>query len=225
MFLLTSYMHHVDSSFNLTVLRASSDKSKASAKTEVLYGEEKTIEAIVQSFDHAMVGCDVCGNRAAPYVILGVDPLRNALVRAKRRGHRLRCITEITNDNISYCKELGKIIELRHFDGLKGNFWIIDAKEYLAIANLHEGKSLPHLIYSNVSEVIMEQQHVFDTLWYKAIPGDLKIKQIESKTLDLADLVRILYLCRDCMTPFFSMADLNEHKKNSAHTRILEIPL
>jgi hypothetical protein len=35
----------------------------------------------------------------------------------------------------------------------------------------------------------------------------------------------MLYLCRDCMTPFFSMADLNEHKKNSAHTRILEIPL
>jgi two-component system, OmpR family, sensor histidine kinase VicK len=116
-------MHHVDSSFDLTVLRASSDNRKASAKTEVLYGEEKTIEAIVQSFDHAMVGCDVCGNRAAPYVILGVDPLRNALVRAKRRGHRLRCITEITNDNISYCKELGKIIELRHFDELKGNFW------------------------------------------------------------------------------------------------------
>ncbi len=179
----------------------------------------------MQSFDHAMVGCDVCGNRTAPYVILGVDPLRNALVRAKRRGHRLRCITEITNDNISYCKELGKIIELRHFDGLKGNFWIIDAKEYLATANWQEVKPPPHLIYSNVSEVIMQQQHVFDTLWYKAIPGDLKIKQIESKTLDLADLVRILYLCRDCMTPFFSMADLNEHKKNSAHTRILEIPL
>jgi hypothetical protein len=224
MFLLTSYMHHFDSSFNLTVLRASSDNSKASAKTEVLYGEEKTIEAIVQSFDHAMVGCDVCGNRAALYVILGVDPLRNALVRAKRRGHRLRCITEITNDNISYCKELGKIIELRHFYDLKGNFWVIDAKEYLATANWQEVKPPPYLIYSNVSEVIM-QQHVFDTLWYKAIPGDLKIKQIESKTLDLADLVRILYLCRDCMTPFFSMADLNEHKKNSAHTRILEIPL
>ena len=97
----------------------------------------------------------------------------------------------------------------------------------MATANLQEGKSPPHLVYSNVSEVIMQQQQqqVFDTLWYKAIPGDLKIKQIESKTLDLADLVRILYLCRDCMTPFFSMADLNEHKSNSAHTWILEIPL
>lgn len=208
----------------LTALRESSDNSKASAKTEVLYGEEKTIEAIVQSFDHAMVGCDVCGNRAAPCVILGVDPLRNALVRAKKRGLRLRYIMEITNDNISYCKELGKIVELRHFDGLKGNFWVIDGKIYLAAANWQEVKPPPHLIYCNVSEVIMQQQCVFDTLWYKAIPGDLKIKQIENETLGLVDIIRILYLCRDCMTPFWSKADMNEHKKNAAHTRILEIP-
>jgi hypothetical protein len=209
----------------LTVLRASSDNnSKASAKTEVLYGEEKMTEVIVQSFDHAIVGCDVCGDRASPSVILGVDPLRNALVRAKKRGLRLRYITDITNDNISYCKELGKIVELRHFDRLKGNFGLIDGKEYLASANLQEGKPLSHLIYSNVSEVIMQQQHIFDTLWYKAIPDDLEIKQIENKSLGLVEHIRILYLCRDCMTPFWSKADINEHKKNAVHTRILEIP-
>ena len=87
--------------------------------------------------------------------ILGSDPLRNALVGLKKRGLRLRYITEITNNNIPYCKELANLVELRHFDGLKGNFGIIDGKEYLATANLHEGKSLPHLVYSNVSEVIM----------------------------------------------------------------------
>ena len=179
---------------------------------------------MVQSFDRAMVGYDLCGNWAAPSFILGSDPLRNALVGVKKRGLRLRYITEITNSNIPYCKELANLVELRHFDGLKGNFGIIDGKEYLAIANLHEGKSLPHLVYSNVSEVIMQQQHVFDTLWYKAIPGDLKINQIESKTLDLADFIHTLYLCRDCMTSFFSKEDANIHEKNSVHTKIVEIP-
>jgi two-component system, OmpR family, sensor histidine kinase VicK len=209
----------------LTVLKASSsDNSNTSARTEVLYGEEKTIQAIVQSFDHAMIGCDVCGNRAAPSFILGVDPIRNALVRAKKRDLRLRYIMDITNDNISYCKELVKIVELRHFDGLKGNFGLIDGKIYLAAANWQEVKPPPHLIYSNVSEVIMQQQYIFETLWYKAMPGDLKIKQIESETLGLGELVRTLYLCRDCMTPFWSKADISEHKKNAAHTRILEIP-
>jgi len=205
-------------------VRASTDENIASTKTEVLYGEEKAIEVTVQSFDRAMIGCDVCGNRAAPRVILEVDPLKDALARAKKRGLRLRYIMEITNDNISYCRELAKIVELRHFDGLKGNFGIIDGKEYLAAANLQEVNSLPHLIYSNVSEIVMQQQHIFNTLWYKAIPGDLKVKHIENETLDLIDLVRILYLCRDCMTPFFSKSDMNEHKKNASHTRILEIP-
>ncbi len=212
----------------MTTVKASSSSSGSDndtyVRTEVLYEKEKVIEAIVQSFDHARVGCDVCGNRTAPRVILEVDPLREALVRAKNRGLRLRYITEITNSNISHCKELGKLIELRHFDGLKGNFGIIDGKEYLATANLHEVESLPHLVYSNISEVIMQQQHVFDTLWYKAIPGDLKIRQLESKTLDLVDFIRTLYLCRDCMTPFFSKEDVNVHEKNSAHTKILEIP-
>jgi two-component system, OmpR family, sensor histidine kinase VicK len=215
----------------LTALRSSSsssssDTSKTSAKkTEVLYGTEKTIEVIVQSFDRATVGCDVWGNWAVASFILGNDSLRNALVGAKKRGLRLRYITEVTNSNISYCKELAKLVELRHFDGLKGNFGIIDGKEYLATANnLHEVKSLPHLVYSNVSEIIMQQQHVFDTLWYKAMPSELKIKQIENETLDLVDLIRMMYLCRDCMTPFFSKEHVNEHKKNSTHTRILEIP-
>ena len=208
-------------------LRASpSDTSKISEKkTEVLYGAEKTIEIMMRSFDRAMVGYDVCGNWAAPSFILGSDPLRNALVGLKKRGLRLRYITEITNSNIPYCKVLANLVELRHFDGLKGNFGIIDGKEYLATANLHEGKSLPpHLVYSNVSEVIMQQQHVFDTLWYKAILGDLKIKQIESKTLGLADFIHTLYLCRDCMTPFFSKEDADIHEKNSVHTKIIEIP-
>jgi hypothetical protein len=85
MFPLTTYMHHFDSSFNLTVLRASSDNSNASAKTEVLYGEEKTIEIMVQSFDRTMVGYDVCGNWAAPSFILGSDHLRNALMGLKKK--------------------------------------------------------------------------------------------------------------------------------------------
>jgi hypothetical protein len=89
----------------------------------------------------------------------------------------LKYITEITNSNIPYCKELANLVELRHFDGLKGNFGIIDGKEYLTTANLQEGKSLPHLVYSNVSEIIMQQQLVFDTLWYKGIPSELKINK------------------------------------------------
>ena len=67
-------------------LRASpSDTSNISEKkTDVLYGAEKTIEIMVQSFDRAMVGYDVCRNWAAPSFVLGSDALRNALVGLKK---------------------------------------------------------------------------------------------------------------------------------------------
>jgi len=99
----------------LASLRAS-PSSKISEKKEVLYGVEKTIEIMVQYIDRAMVGYDVCGNRAAPSFILGSDPLRNALVGLKKRGLRLS-ILEITNGNIPYCKELANLVELRHSTG------------------------------------------------------------------------------------------------------------
>src|SRR5947209_5036308 len=39
----------------------------------------------------------------------------------------MRYLTEITKHNLSYCKELTKIVdELRHLDGIKGNFMVSD---------------------------------------------------------------------------------------------------
>jgi hypothetical protein len=42
---------------------------------------------------------------------------------------------EITKDNLPYCKELMKIDELRHLQGIKGNF-AISEREYIASATL-----------------------------------------------------------------------------------------
>jgi hypothetical protein len=40
------------------------------------------------------------------YVSYAIEPIRGALINAKKRGIKLRYLTEITRDNISYCKEL-----------------------------------------------------------------------------------------------------------------------
>ena len=51
---------------------------------------------------------------------------------AKTRGLRIRYLTEITPENVSFCKELVSIVdELRHLDGIKGNF-MISQSEYCA---------------------------------------------------------------------------------------------
>jgi signal transduction histidine kinase len=38
---------------------------------------------------------------------------------------------------------------------------------------------MPQLIYSNVKEVVEQQQYIFDTLWSRAIPSEQKIREIE----------------------------------------------
>ena len=54
-----------------------------------------------------------------------ITQLKHALLRTKTRGTKLRYLTEITNDNLYYCKELLPMVdELRHLDGIQGNFYL-----------------------------------------------------------------------------------------------------
>jgi two-component system, OmpR family, sensor histidine kinase VicK len=73
--------------------------------------------------------------------------------------------------------------ELRHLDGIKGNFYISET-EYLAPATFHEaGKPAAQISYSNVKELIEHQRYVFETLWSRTIPAEQRIRQIEEGTI------------------------------------------
>ncbi|MFL6343512.1 MAG: hypothetical protein ACJ72U_18460 [Nitrososphaeraceae archaeon] len=97
----------------------------------------------------------------------------------RRRGCRIRLITDISEANVSYCKELAKYVELRHFDGIKGNFGIVDGISYGASARSQEGKFPTEYIYSTVKSFVEQQQYFFDMLWNKAIPAKQRIKEIQ----------------------------------------------
>jgi two-component system, OmpR family, sensor histidine kinase VicK len=119
-------------------------------------------------------------NYTRPQLAIALDPIRNAFVDAKNRGVKLRYLTEITTENITYCKELlSTVSEIRHLDGIKGNFMISES-EYLAPAVLLEkGKVAAQIMYSNVKELVEEHEYVFDTLWSKAISVEQRIREIE----------------------------------------------
>ena len=70
--------------------------------------------------------------------------------------------------------------ELRHIEGIKGNFYISET-EYIAPASLHgKGESASQIIYSNVKEIVEhQQQYVFDSFWSRAIPAERRIREIE----------------------------------------------
>src|SRR5215813_12758913 len=121
---------------------------------------------------------DICMNYTV-HLAIGIEHIKNAFLDAKSRGARLRYLTEITIDNISYCRMLRKIVDdLRHLDGMRGNFMISES-EYLAPIILEKGKIASQLIYSNVRQIVEQQQYMFETLWSKAIPSEQRIREIE----------------------------------------------
>ena len=149
-----------------------------SEKTEVLYGFDKTTEAIMKFLNSAEISMNICADYAWPSVAMGVEVFKKGLYELKTRNVQSRFVTDITKDNIEYCKELMQISELRHLDGIKGNF-ALSEKGYTASATLQEASLLQQVIYSNVRALLDQQQYVFETLWNKATPAAQKIRGIE----------------------------------------------
>jgi two-component system, OmpR family, sensor histidine kinase VicK len=148
--------------------------------TEVLYGIDTVMNTVLRFLYQTMNKIDACVDYTRPSLAVDIEILNRAFLDAKKRGVKLRYVTEITKDNISYCKQMRTIVdELRHLDGIKGNFYISETG-YLAPATFHEaGKPAAQIIYSNVKELIDHQKYVFETLWSKTIPAEERICEIE----------------------------------------------
>ncbi|MDQ5877111.1 MAG: hypothetical protein M3288_09730, partial [Thermoproteota archaeon] len=147
-------------------------------KTHVLYGEDIATDAIVQGMLRAKTRIDMCLDVEAPILGIKDDLLKEAKIKAKKKGVKLRYITEINKDNLSYCRELAQIVELRHLDNIRGNFGVSD-DEYMAIATIEKEKPITHVIYSNAEQIVLQHQYLFETLWNKAVPAEQKIREIE----------------------------------------------
>ena len=152
---------------------------KKQEKTVVFYGNENAANTFTRVLSNTKKTWDVCADFIAPSVIVEIEIYKSAIYNAYKKGVKLRCIFEFTSENLRYCKELMNIAEVRHLDGIKGNFGISDNTEYLATSTLKKAKPMTQLIYSNVAELIEQQKYVFETLWSKAIHPDQRIRDIE----------------------------------------------
>lgn len=148
-------------------------------KTEVIYGPDNGIRVALECFARTKERLDSCCDSTMPSVIVTTIPIKNAGSQAIKQGVKSRVITEITKENIEYCKEMIRIgHELRHLDNVKGNFSVSE-REYVANAAQSAKAPLPQLIHSNVKAVIEQHQYFFETLWNKAIPAEQRIREIE----------------------------------------------
>jgi two-component system sensor histidine kinase VicK len=113
-------------------------------------------------------------------VVIKVDMYRKLLEDIKNKGIKIRQVTEITKENIRYCKELLNFnYEIRHLDGIKANFSVSETEYLATAAALEEAQPVPQIIYSNVKDIVEQQRYVFESFWNRAIPAETRIKEIE----------------------------------------------
>jgi len=148
---------------------------------KIIRGAEDAINAAVLFFTSAST-VSVYADDVAPSLTIGVKRIKKCYEELKRRNAKVKWITEITKDNLSYCREITQYAELRHLDGIKGNFAVSD-EGYIATATINKDQPVPELIYSSAKGIIEQNRYVFDTLWSRAVVAQDRIKEIEEGTI------------------------------------------
>jgi signal transduction histidine kinase len=120
----------------------------------------------------------VCADANSAAFSMGVASIKKGYNDFKRRGVRIRFVTEITSQNLEYVKELVNYAEVRHMDTVKGNMAVSET-EYIATATLEGAKPITQTIYSNAKPILDQQRYFFENLWIKAIRADQRIREIE----------------------------------------------
>jgi two-component system, OmpR family, sensor histidine kinase VicK len=151
--------------------------------TQVISGAENVLKVALRGLSLIKQTYDLCGDRNGPSVLTSCEPLFKKIIELRERGVKIRFIAEITKENISECRKMMELSEVRHLDGLKGYLSICDGKLF----NSHAFRTydpeapfgLPHLVSSTVKTLVEQQRYFFETLWNKAIPAKQRFKEIE----------------------------------------------
>jgi signal transduction histidine kinase len=156
-----------------------SNKATKTPKSEILYGSENAEGRGVMFMKNTKTKMDITFDKNAPSIVVQIPAYREGYKDIIASGAKIRCITEVTPENISSCRKLlNMVTELLHLDGLKGGI-AVNESEYMATTVLKTGKPLTEVIYSNVDEVVAQGQYTFESLWKNAIPANQKITEIE----------------------------------------------
>jgi two-component system sensor histidine kinase VicK len=145
------------------------------AITEVLYGIENAVKLFSRVISSAKTMIDICDDYVISHRLASHKVIEKQVLEIKAK---LRYIIEIKSDNIQYCKDLMKVGQVRHLDGIRTNFVVTDT-EYTSSAIMQQVNTHPECVYSNVRSIVEQQRYLFENLWNKAIPAERKISEIE----------------------------------------------
>jgi hypothetical protein len=148
--------------------------------TEVINDYKIMLEITVDGINSCEIGfntvwdTEIC-KWASKYFVAGLELVRQ---RVKEKGVKCRLITQVNIENKEFLNTL-PFLEIRHLDGLRGNFGIRDEMSYMVFI-LHKEDDVSIQTYFSNSKVLTEKQmQLFEELWNMAIPFSIKKKELE----------------------------------------------
>ena len=151
-------------------------------KIDILYGNEDIMYTTLRIFDSTRRTIEGCIGRDEVAVHVTIDILWNGLLKLKQKGVKLRIITQITSDNLSYCKTFSQAAELRHVDGIQSSFGISDGKWLLEHVISLDEFPLSHAIHTNVKKLVDAKRTLFETVWRQSIPAEEMFAKLEKSS-------------------------------------------
>ena len=149
-------------------------------RTETVYGQEKTIQAILEFISETRHEFCVYAESSYPQVTMSFEPVIQAYSDfINTRNGEVRWITEVDLSNVQYVKKLMQFAEVRHLGGIQGNAVAVNENESLTTINLKVGNYVPYAITNTGRDMVAQQQFTFETLWSKAVPAGHRIREIE----------------------------------------------
>ena len=157
------------------------ENSQNQGTIQVINGAQESVAKGVRFMQDVKNKMDLYYASSAPSIVIEVEDYKNGYSDIRKRGGTIRVITEITKENIHYCKELMNYVdELRHLDNVTDGL-AISENAYMTTTILRATKPLTQVVYSDVPEAVHQQQNLFDNLWERAIPATQKIREISDQ--------------------------------------------
>src|SRR5689334_5817479 len=124
-----------------------------------------------------------CGNSNTISIAFKIKEYGDLINSCHNRNITVKFVTEITKENINYCKKIMGHVEIRHFDGIKTDF-MLNESEFLALGFSSDsfeksGNTIQKIIYSNLGDLVSHQMQIFESFWNRSMPAEQKMKELE----------------------------------------------
>lgn len=148
--------------------------------TDVINDYKIVLEIAVDGINQCEIGYNTVWDAemckwASKYFVEGLNLVKQ---KVEEKGIRCRLITQVNLENLDFLSSL-TFLEIRHLEGLRGNFGIYDERGYMAHILHKENDESLQTYFSTSKTLAEEQMQLFEELWGMAIPFAIRKKELE----------------------------------------------